>query len=126
PGLALFGTWGFIVGRVLGVGLRQAVRAWYIRRLLPDAHLARLALRALRPMAIAVGATVLLRLVLWGGERSAAQAAAEVILFVAAYLAATLWLERDLIAEIRRTWGGGGLSRLAEVETEAPAPAAPR
>jgi hypothetical protein len=69
---------------------------------------------------------VLLRLVLWGGERSAAQAAAEVILFVAAYLAATLWLERDLIAEIRRTWGGGGLSRLAEVETEAPAPAAPR
>ncbi len=126
PGLALFGTWGFIVGRVLGVGLRQAVRAWYIRRLLPDAHLASLALRALRPMAIAVAATLLVRLALWGGERSAAQAAAEVLVFVAAYLAATLWLERDLIAEIRRTWRGGGLSRLAEVETEAPAPAAPR
>jgi O-antigen/teichoic acid export membrane protein len=125
PGLALFGTWGFIVGRVLGVALRQGVRAWYIRRLLPEAGLARLALRALRPMAIAVGATLLVRLALWGGGRSAGQAAAEVLLFVATYLAATLWLERDLIAEIRRTWRGGGLSRLAEVEAEAPAPAAP-
>jgi hypothetical protein len=76
-------------------------------------------------MAVAVGATLLVRLALWGGERSAAQAAAEVVLFVATYLAATLWLERDLLAEIRRTWRGGGLSRLAEVETEAPAPAAP-
>jgi O-antigen/teichoic acid export membrane protein len=123
PGLVLFGTWGFIVGRVIGVGLRQAVRAWYIHQLLPDANLARLALRALRPMAIAVGTTLLVRLALWGGERSAAQAAAEVVVFVSTYVAATLWLERVLIAEIGRTWRGGGLSQLAEFDGEATAPA---
>jgi O-antigen/teichoic acid export membrane protein len=114
PGLILFGTWGFVVGRVTGVALRQVVRARYLRRLLPDAHLARLALRAMRPMAVASAATVLVRLALWGGERTGAQAAGELVLFVASYLVTTLWLERDLIAEIRSTWRGG-LGTLAEV-----------
>jgi hypothetical protein len=44
---------------------------------------------------------------------------------VLAYGASALWLERALFAEIPRTWRGFSLSRLAEMETEATAPAAP-
>ena len=113
-----------MVGRLLAVLVQQVVRARYVRRLLPDAALLPMAARALRPVALAVVPVVALRLALWGSTRPAGQAAAEVTLFVLAYVAGALWLERDLIAEIRRTWRGGGLSRLAEMETE-PAPAAP-
>ena len=125
PGLLLWGSWGFVAGRVLAVAVQQVVRGRYVRRLLPDAALLPIALRALRPVVLAVLPVLALRAALWGSTRTAGQAVAEVALFVIAYVAAALWLERALIAEIRWTWRGGGLSRLAEVEAEAPAPATP-
>ena len=125
PGLLVWGSWGFVVGRIVAVLVQQVVRARYVRRLLPDAALLPMAVRALRPVLLAILPVLALRLALWGSTRPAGQAAAEVTLFVLAYVAGAVWLERDLIAEIRRTWRGGGLSRLAEVETEATAPAAP-
>src|SRR5437764_3377772 len=39
PGLALWGSWGFVAGRVAAVAIQQAVRARYVRRLLPGAAL---------------------------------------------------------------------------------------
>jgi hypothetical protein len=125
PGLLVWGSWGFVVGRVVAVLVQQIVRGRYVRRLLPDVALLPIAVRALRPVALAVVPVAALRLALWGSTRTAGQAAGEVALFVLAYGASALWLERALIAEIRRTWRGGGLSRLAEVETEVPAPVAP-
>lgn len=116
PGLVLFGSWGFVAGRALAVAVQQLVRARYVRRLLPDVRLAPLAARALRPVAVGAGAALALRLALWGGERTASQAAAEVALFLAAYATAALWLERALVAEIRRTWRGGGLAAAIEAE----------
>ena len=125
PGLLVWGSWGFVVGRVVAVLVQQVVRGRYVRRLLPDVALLPIAARALRPVVLAAVPVAALRLALWGSTRTAGQAAAEVTLFVLAYGASALCLERALIAEIRRTWRGGGLSRLAEVETEAPAPVAP-
>jgi O-antigen/teichoic acid export membrane protein len=125
PGLLLWGSWGFVAGRLLAVAVQQVVRGRYVRRLLPDAPLLPIALRALRPVVVAIVPVLALRAALWGSSRTIGQAVAEVALFVIAYVAAALWLERELIAEIRRTWRGGGLSRLAEVEAEGPAPVTP-
>jgi O-antigen/teichoic acid export membrane protein len=124
PGLVLWGSWGFVAGRVAAVAVQQVVRARYVRALLPDAALLPIAVRALRPVALAVVPALAVRAALWGSERTAGQAAVELALFVVAYVAAALWLERELIAEIRRTWRGGGLTRLAdaEVQVEAAAP----
>jgi hypothetical protein len=79
------------------------VRSHFVRRLLPGVPLGRLALRALAPVAAAAAAVGAVRLALWGGDRAAAQAAAELALFVVVYAAATWLGERNLIAELRDT-----------------------
>jgi hypothetical protein len=48
---------------------------------------------------------VALRLALWGGDRDAVQAAAEVLLFAAVYAGASWATERDLIRDLRQTAG---------------------
>ena len=122
PGLVLWGSWGFVVGRVLAVAVQQVVRGRYVRRLLPDAALLPIAVRALRPVVLATVPVLVLRAALWGSTRTAGQAVAELALFLVAYAASALWLERALISEVRRSWRGGGLARLADVEAEVPAP----
>jgi O-antigen/teichoic acid export membrane protein len=107
PGLALWGSTGFVAGRIAGVLVMLAVRARYVRRLLPSVRLARLAVRALRPVLLAAAAALAFRLVLWGGERTAVQAIAEVVLFAAVFVVAALRIERRLVAEIRDAWRGG-------------------
>jgi O-antigen/teichoic acid export membrane protein len=104
PALALWGTWGFVAGRVAAVLVMLAVRVRYIRELLPEARLGALTLRAAVPLAVAVGATVALRLVLWGGTRTAVQAAVEVVVFLAVYAGVAGWLERPLLAEALGAW----------------------
>ncbi|MDX6643505.1 MAG: hypothetical protein QOD76_1467 [Solirubrobacteraceae bacterium] len=46
-------------------------------------------------------------LALWGGQRTAAQALAELGLFVAVYVLGVLRIERGLVGEIRDAWRGG-------------------
>ena len=101
PGLALWGAAGFVWGRILGVAIALGLRRWYVKRLLPGVELFTLGARALVPVAAGAAAAYALRLALWGGSRSAAQAVAEVVLFVLGTAAATWALERPLLAEAR-------------------------
>jgi O-antigen/teichoic acid export membrane protein len=77
------------------------VRAHFVRRLLPGVDLARLVWRCAWPVAAAAAAPVAVRLALWGGERSGAQALVELGLFVSVYAAIVIVKERPLLAELR-------------------------
>jgi hypothetical protein len=77
------------------------VRAYFVTRLLPGVDLPRLVVRCVRPLLPAAAAVVALRLALWGGHRSLAQAICEVVLFLAVYAWATWAGERPLIRELR-------------------------
>jgi O-antigen/teichoic acid export membrane protein len=100
PGLAVYGFDGFVWGRVGASVLVLGVRWVYVRRLLPRVSFASLAARGLAPVAAGTGAALTVRLVLWGGDRSAAQAVAELTLFLAGTAAATWLLERGLLREL--------------------------
>jgi O-antigen/teichoic acid export membrane protein len=99
PGLFLFGAAGFVWGRLIGVAIGLGVRRHYVRRLLPNVSLAALGVRALAPILAGGAAAAALRLALWGGSRGAAQAVAEIALFLAVTAAVTWALERELLAE---------------------------
>jgi O-antigen/teichoic acid export membrane protein len=113
PGLFAWGFDGFVAGRIAGVVLMLLVRRHYVRELLPGARLGRLAARALVPVMGAAACVVSLRLLLWG-DRDAAQAAAEVVLFVGATTALTWVLERGLLRET------GGYLRRAPTSAAVP------
>jgi hypothetical protein len=100
PGLAVYGFDGFVWGRVAASVLVLCVRWVYVRRLLPRVSLASLAARGLAPVTVGAGAALTLRLALWGGDRSSAQAIAELTLFLAGTAAATWLLERGLLREL--------------------------
>ena len=101
PALAIWGR-GAYVAAMIGASLAVlAVRAYFVRRMLPGVDLPALLLRAVRPLVPAVAAVVSLRLVLWGGERHLAQAVCELLLFLALYGWATWAGERTLIRELR-------------------------
>jgi PST family polysaccharide transporter/lipopolysaccharide exporter len=102
PGLVLWGAPGFVWGRIAGAVAMLAVRRHFVRRLLPNVELVTLGLRGFVPVALAAGATLLLRLALSGGGRSLAEAMAEVVLFVAGCALFTWLLERKLIREALR------------------------
>jgi O-antigen/teichoic acid export membrane protein len=100
PGLFLFGTGGFIAGRVLASLAMLAVRRWYVVRLFPGQRLAALGLRALIPVggaALAVGG---IRLALWGSDRTELQAAAELVVFLGGTVGLTWLAERPLLREL--------------------------
>jgi O-antigen/teichoic acid export membrane protein len=99
-GLAVWGTDGFVWGRIAAVGIALVVRWRYIRRLLPQARLVPLVLPALVPLAGAAAATLALRVVLWGGVRTLGQTIAEVLLFGGVYLAGAAWRDRPLLVEL--------------------------
>ena len=99
-GLAIWGTDGFVWGRIAAVAVALVVRWTYIRRLLPQARLAPIAGPALVPLAGAAAATLALRLVLWGGGRPVGQAIAEALVFSGVYTAGALWRERPLVSEL--------------------------
>lgn len=81
----------------MAIGL--GVRRHYVRRLLPNVSLAALGARAVAPILAGGAAAAALRLALWGGSRGAAQAVAEVTLFLAVTAAATWAFERELLVE---------------------------
>src|SRR3954454_1549047 len=72
-GLAVWGTDGFVWGRIAAVAIALVVRWHYLRRLLPQARLVPLIAPAMVPLVLAAAATLVLRLVLWGGERTLGQ-----------------------------------------------------
>lgn len=108
PGLVLWGFDGFVAGRVLGVVVTLAFRAHYVRRLLPGVRPGELVGPAVAPLALACGATLLLRLLLWGGGRGLGQAIAEAVLFLGVYGLGAARRERALLAELRAGYQGAG------------------
>jgi O-antigen/teichoic acid export membrane protein len=101
-GLALWGTDGFVWGRIAAVAVALVVRWRFIRELLPEARLAPLVAPALVPLAAAAAVVLALRGALWGGERTLVQAIAEAVLFSGVYLAGAAWRERPLVSELLR------------------------
>jgi len=101
PGALIWGSWGFVVGRVGCTLCVLGVRAVYVRRLLPGARMLAMALRAAVPVALASVPVVALRLALWGGERPLWQALLELVIWLGALAVATRRLERDLLGELR-------------------------
>jgi len=100
PGLLLDGFHGFVYGRIGAALVALAVRSVYMRGMLGGVRYRALLTPTLLPLALACGAAVLLRVVLWGGRRSLAQALAELVLFVAVYLVIAVRRERPLLDEL--------------------------
>jgi hypothetical protein len=77
----------------------MALRVHYVRLLFPQFRLLRHTARALAPAVPAVALVLLVRWIDTGG-RTATAAVAELLLYVAVTAAATLALERRLVAEL--------------------------
>jgi O-antigen/teichoic acid export membrane protein len=99
-GLFLDGFDGFVAGRIVAALAALAVRGVYIRRLLPGARYRSLLTPTAAPIGLAAGASIALRLALWGGHRTLVQAIGELALFVAVYTFAAVRRERPLLAEL--------------------------
>jgi O-antigen/teichoic acid export membrane protein len=108
PGLVAFGFEGFVAGRVLAAAVALAVRAVYVRRLLPGVRPLTIAGPAVWPVLVAVTAAGGLRLALWGGQRSPAQAIVEAAVFLGVYALVAMRREGELIAELRAGYQGAG------------------
>ena len=113
PGLALWGATGFVVGRGLVSLAMLAVRARYLRRLLPAVRLWALGLRGAAPVAAGAAAALATRAALWGGERPLWQAVVELGVFLAVTAVVTRSLERDLLREFTRYVRTGDLTPAA-------------
>jgi O-antigen/teichoic acid export membrane protein len=116
PALFVWGPWGFIAGRLAGALLVLVVRRHYVRRLL-GIELLTLGLRGAAPIAVATGLVLALRALVWSGPRSPAQAAVEIVLFLAISAGAT-WaaeraLVRDLLGQVRARGAGAALAASA-------------
>ncbi|MEA2439807.1 MAG: polysaccharide transporter, family [Thermoleophilaceae bacterium] len=102
PGLIAWGAAGFVWGRIAGALATLAVRRHYVRRLLPGVELLTLGLRGVLPVAAAAALVGVVRLAFWGGERTAVQALAELVLFLAGCALVTWLVERPLLLEAAR------------------------
>ena len=100
-GLAVAGPGGFVAGRIAGVAVAVAVRAHYIRRMLPGVRPWAVAGPGLTALAAAALAVAAVRLALWGGARPLWQALLEGALFLAVFAAVAIRRERPLLAELR-------------------------
>jgi O-antigen/teichoic acid export membrane protein len=101
PGALLGGAWWFVAGRFACTVCVLAVRHVYVNRLLPGVRMLPIALRAGVPVALATAPVLALRVALWGGDRSLAQALIELALWLAALALATRRFEGGLLAELR-------------------------
>jgi O-antigen/teichoic acid export membrane protein len=102
PGLAIWGAWGFVAGRVLAVCAALVVRARYVRRLLPGVRLDDVLGGALPAAVAAAGCALAVRGALWGGDRALWQAIAELVVFGGVFAGLALRRERGLLAELRQ------------------------
>ena len=101
PGALLGGSWWFVAGRMVctfcALGGAARVRAPAAAR---ASRLSSLAWRGAAPVLIATAPVLAVRGALWGGERTAAQAIAELVLWLAVLALATRRLERGLLSEL--------------------------
>lgn len=103
PLLFASGTTAYVLAMIGSSLVVLAIRSYFVRRLLPGVDIVRLAARAVLPVAVAMGAVAAVRFALWGGERDAARAIAEFVLFALVYAGATWATERELIRDLRTT-----------------------
>jgi O-antigen/teichoic acid export membrane protein len=106
PGLALWGTGGFVAGRIAAVAVALAVRAVYVRRLLPGVGAWAILGGAVPAAALAVAGALAVRAALWGGERPAWQAGVELLVFAGLFAAVAVRRERGLLRELRQQQPG--------------------
>jgi O-antigen/teichoic acid export membrane protein len=99
PALLIWGTWGFIGGRLAGAVLVLIVRRHYVRALL-GVELLVLGARGAAPIAGATALTLAVRALAWSGPRTLAMAAVEVAVFLAASAGLTWAAERGLVREL--------------------------
>jgi O-antigen/teichoic acid export membrane protein len=99
-GLLLDGFDGFVAGRIVAALAALAVRGFYIRRLLPGTRYRSLLTPTAAPIGLAAGASIALRVALWGGHRTLAQALGELALFIAVYTITAVRRERPLLGEL--------------------------
>jgi hypothetical protein len=99
-GLLVDGFDGFVYGRIGAALIALVVRGIYTRRLLPSARYRDLVIPSLFSIVLASAVVLAVRLALWGGHRSLAQAILELALFVAVYTATALRRERSLMFEL--------------------------
>jgi len=95
-----------------------------VKALLPRIEIVWLGLRGLAPVLLGSLPVMALRLALWGGSRSAGQAIAEIVLFLAGTALATWMLERGLLGEMRDYLRRGSFEPVAEASGNDPLPAA--
>ena len=96
--------------------LTLAVRLRYVRRLLPGVRYIAVLAPSVVPVVVATAATLLLRLVLWGGGRTLAQALVEAAVFLVVYTAAALHRERSLLGELTGALRGDPAAALRAVD----------
>jgi len=114
PGLLAAGFTGFVIGRCAAVVVQLGVRARYVRALLPAVRARDVLARPVVPVALGVAAVLGLRAVPgWSGDAEAA-APAELGLFAAVVVAASVVLERELLRELAGALRGGGALGTAE------------
>ena len=101
PALLLWGKGAYVAAMIVSSLAVLAVRAYFVRRLLPGVDLPALVVRCVWPLLPAAATVVVLRLILWGGHRALAQAVCEAVLFVVVYAWATWVGERELVRELR-------------------------
>ena len=100
PGLVLAGDEGFVAGAVGAAIVALAVRAIYVRRMLPGVAWGAVVLPSAIAVVAATASALAVRAALWG-EREAWQAALELLVFAAVFALGALRRERGLVAELR-------------------------
>jgi O-antigen/teichoic acid export membrane protein len=118
PGLVAAGFTGFVAGRCAAVLVQLGVRARYVHALLPSVRVADVLARPVVPTAFAVAAVVALRLLAGWSQDAGAAALAEVALFAAVAIGASVALERDLLRELAVALRGRGAFAAAEEEPD--------
>jgi O-antigen/teichoic acid export membrane protein len=98
PLMFAHGLTGLAIGIAAGTTVDLALRAWYLSRLFEGFALVRHALRAVLPTLPAVAVVLLIRM-LESGPRTAAMAAAELVIYTLVTVLATWFLERKLLRE---------------------------
>jgi O-antigen/teichoic acid export membrane protein len=101
PPIFIWGLEGFALGMLAATIPLVAIRLAYLTRLFDLALMLRNVARGFTPAVVGFGAAGLLRLALGGGERTEAQALAELTVFGIVVLMVTVLLERPLLTEFR-------------------------
>ncbi|MFL5913790.1 MAG: oligosaccharide flippase family protein [Gaiellaceae bacterium] len=99
PLLIAFGLTGFAIGSIASEAVSLAGRTYYLGKIFPAFVILRQATRAVSPVVPAVAVVVLARL-LESGERTAAMAISELVVFTVVTVAATVLFERELVREV--------------------------